>query len=89
MPLSYDLITFQILGQKFVKSFVGFLESLKNQKDILRLTDLQLDLEVTTEHSPGKKREKKIGYFYHEDFATLDFTWYKMGNISEDRFEFL
>ena len=25
MPLSYDLTTFQILGQKFVKFFVGIL----------------------------------------------------------------
>ena len=40
MPLSYDLTTFYILGQTFVKFFVGVLESLKNQKDILRLTDL-------------------------------------------------
>ena len=36
------LITFHILGQIFVKFFVGFLENLKkNQKDILKLTDLQ------------------------------------------------
>ena len=31
-----------ILGQKFVKFFGGFLENLKNQKDILKLTDLYL-----------------------------------------------
>ena len=31
---------FSILGQKFVKFFVGFLENLRHQKDILRLTDL-------------------------------------------------
>ena len=35
-----DLATFYIPGQKFVKFFVGFLENLKYQKDILRLTDL-------------------------------------------------
>ena len=40
MPLSYDLTTFYILGQKFVKFFVVFLENLRHQKDILRLTDL-------------------------------------------------
>ena len=38
--LFYDLTTFLILGQKFVKFFGGFLENLKNQKDILKLTDL-------------------------------------------------
>ena len=37
-----DLTTFQILGQKFVKFFGVFLENFKNQKDILKLTDLQL-----------------------------------------------
>ena len=36
MLLPYDLITFQILGQKSVK----FLENLEFQKDILKLTDL-------------------------------------------------
>ena len=40
VPLFYDLTTFKFLGQKFVKYFVGFLENLKNQKDILKLTDL-------------------------------------------------
>ena len=35
-----DLTTFHILGQIFVKFFFGFLENLRNQKDILRLTDL-------------------------------------------------
>ena len=35
-----DLNTFYILGQKFVKFFVGFLENLRYQKDILKLTDL-------------------------------------------------
>ena len=40
VPLSYDLTTFYILGQKFVKFFVGFLENLRYQKDILRLTEL-------------------------------------------------
>ena len=35
-----DLTSFNILGQKFVKFFDVFLESLKHQKDILRLTDL-------------------------------------------------
>ena len=30
----------QCLGQKFVQFFVGFLENLRNQKDILKLTDL-------------------------------------------------
>ena len=35
-----DLITFYILGQKFVKFFVGFLENLWHPKDILKLTDL-------------------------------------------------
>ena len=38
--LSYDMTTFYIQGQKFVKFFVGFLEHLRDQKDILRLTDL-------------------------------------------------
>ena len=28
----YDLTTFKILGQKFVKFFVGFLENLKKSK---------------------------------------------------------
>ena len=32
MLLSYDLITFQILGQKSVKFLGGFLENLKFQK---------------------------------------------------------
>ena len=32
MPLSYDLTTFYILGQKFVKFFVGFLEKFKKSK---------------------------------------------------------
>ena len=32
VPLFYDLDTFQILGQKFVKFFVGFLENLKTSK---------------------------------------------------------
>ena len=40
VPLSYDLTTFWILGQKFVKFLVGFEENLRHQKDILRLTDL-------------------------------------------------
>ena len=35
-----DVTTFYILGQKFVKFFVVFLENLRHQKDILRLTDL-------------------------------------------------
>ena len=35
-----DLTTFKFLGQKFVKFFVGFLENLRHQKDILKLTDL-------------------------------------------------
>jgi hypothetical protein len=39
-PLFYDLTTFKIPGQKFVKFFVGFLENLRYQKDILKLTDL-------------------------------------------------
>ena len=38
--IGYDLNTFQILGQKFDKFFGGFLENLRNQKDILKLTDL-------------------------------------------------
>ena len=32
VPLSYDLTTFQILGQKSVKFFGEFLENLKFQK---------------------------------------------------------
>ena len=40
MLLSYDLITFQILGQKSVKFWGGFLENPKFQKDILKLSDL-------------------------------------------------
>ena len=39
--LFYDLNTFQIFGQKFVKFFGGFLENLRNQNDILKLSDLQ------------------------------------------------
>ena len=35
-----DLTTFQFLGQKFVKFFVGVLEDLKTSKDILKLSDL-------------------------------------------------
>ena len=35
-----DLTTFQILGQKSVKFFGGFLENLKFPKDILKLSDL-------------------------------------------------
>ena len=35
-----DFNTFHVLGQKFVKFFGGFLENLKNQKDILKLSDL-------------------------------------------------
>jgi len=37
-----NMTTFYVLGQKFVKFFFGFLENLRNQKDILRLTDLYL-----------------------------------------------
>ena len=44
MILSYDLITFQILGQKSVKFFGGFLENLKFQNDILKLSDLYLGI---------------------------------------------
>ena len=47
MPLSYDLITFQILGQKSVNFFWGFLENLKFQKDILKLSDLYVSNFVT------------------------------------------
>ena len=32
LPLSYNLTTFYILGQKFVKFSVGFLENLRYQK---------------------------------------------------------
>ena len=35
-----DWITFYILGQNFVKFFVGFLENLRYRKDILKLTEL-------------------------------------------------
>ena len=35
-----DLMTFYILGQKFVKFFVGFLENLRYQKYILKSTDI-------------------------------------------------
>ena len=42
MPLFYDLTTLYILGQKFVKFFVGFLENLRYQKDVLKLTNLYL-----------------------------------------------
>ena len=38
--LSYDLTPFHILGQKFVKFFVGFLENLRHQKDSLKSIDL-------------------------------------------------
>ena len=34
------MTTFNILELKFVKFFVGFLENLRHQNDILRLTDL-------------------------------------------------
>ena len=46
MPLSYDLTTFQILGQKSVKFLGGFLENLKFPKDILKLSDLYLSSAV-------------------------------------------
>ena len=39
VPSSYYLITFYVVGQKFVKFFVVFLENLRHQKDILRLTE--------------------------------------------------
>ena len=42
MPLSYDLTSFQILGQKSVKFFGGYLENLKFPKDILKLSDLYI-----------------------------------------------
>ena len=42
MSLSYDLTTFQILGQKSVKIFGGFLENLKFPKNILKLSDLYI-----------------------------------------------
>ena len=42
VPLFYDLTTFLDSGQKFVKFFVGFLENLRHQKGILRLTDLYI-----------------------------------------------
>ena len=35
-----DMTTFYILGQKFVKFFIGYLENLRYEKGILRLTDL-------------------------------------------------
>ena len=41
VPLSNDLNTFQILRQKFVKFFVGYLENFRHLKDILKLIDLQ------------------------------------------------
>ena len=40
VSLFFDITTFYILGQKFVKCFVGFLENLRHHQDILRLTDL-------------------------------------------------
>ena len=46
VPLSYDLTTFYILGQKFVKFFVGLLENLRYQKDILKLIDLWNELNL-------------------------------------------
>ena len=41
-----DFNTFLVLGQKFVKFFGGFLENFKNQKDILKLTDLVRQLDI-------------------------------------------
>ena len=46
VPLFYDLTTFYILGQKFVKIFVGFLENLRYQKGILKLIDLYKMIEI-------------------------------------------
>ena len=40
VPLSYDLTIFKILGQKCVKLFHCFLENIRHQKDVLKLTDL-------------------------------------------------
>ena len=40
VPLSYDLTTFQSLGQKFVKFFVGILVQTMTPKGHLKLTDL-------------------------------------------------
>ena len=51
MPLSYDLTTFQILGQKSVKFFGGFLENLKFPKDILKLSDL---------YNKSRKQQQKL-----------------------------
>ena len=49
MPLSYDLTTFQILGQKFVKFFVGILVQTMTPKghfEINRpLKDMVLDVD--------------------------------------------
>ena len=42
VPFYYDLTTFWILGQRFVKFFVGFLENVRNQKVSLKLSDLYL-----------------------------------------------
>ena len=43
VSLSYDLATFQILGQKFVKFFVGILvKKMTPKREILKLTDLYL-----------------------------------------------
>ena len=36
------ILPLYILGQKFVKFFVVFLENLNHQKDILRLTDREM-----------------------------------------------
>ena len=35
-----------IFGQKSVKFFVGFLENLRHQKDVLKLTDLQREFKA-------------------------------------------
>ena len=60
VPLSYDLTTFQILGQKSVKFFGGFLENLKFQKDILKLTDLQKFTNTIAIYQTRKTKKEKI-----------------------------
>jgi len=58
MALSYDFTTIYILGQKFVKFLVGFLENLRYQKDILRpLRFPAMNLRSKNNNKEDRKKE--------------------------------
>ena len=79
----YDLTTFYILRQKFLKFFVGFLENLRYQKDILKLRWFNIRRYFHVVHLI--KRIWQILNFFLETIktflASISF-WVKIGNHS-------